>query len=1011
MLSGMLPKNPLLQLTAPRVAHTKKQIAECIWSRRGPVTVEFAGNAPDFVPLAEAKKRERAPVELPFHWGKLYDHGWFRLAFPEPVEPGDWLRWDDQGEGTLYVDGLPYAGWDTCHKEWPLPAGVTEAWMESLCLQRGIWGGKQDGLDAAGSRLVVAELVRRDDRYWKAFQDLDVLAEVAMDEAKRTGEQKPLRSLGAHYKAPVERASFLLRRLLRGLDDACNAWDAGGVEALLERTGQLFAELRYDGPGMRAVATGHAHIDLVWLWPERCGEYKAVHTFASANRLMELYPDFHFGYSQSASYEAVERRSPEMLETVRQRMEEGRWEAAGATYVESDTQIACGEGLVRAFLVGHEAFRKTVGASSRVLWIPDVFGYCGCLPQIMKECGVDYFFTTKLTWSTISRFPYSSFRWRGIDGTEVITHVTQACGYNSELRVDELREEELAYRQSDVHDEFLIPSGFGDGGGGPTAGHCERQIRYANLAGVPQTRWGRIDGFFEGLEVVRDDLPSYQGELYFEYHRGIFTTHHRLKAAFRGLERALREEEAVNSLRGAGPVTEHPWKRLIFAQFHDYIPGSSVWDVYAEGIPEMESLAAASRQRARVGLGDGGHEKVFNPLPFAVRWHGRDWIYRLGPLGGGGLEELEAERAPLLEAKAGYLANGEMEARFDEQGCLVELQSGGERVALSGPARLWTYPDNPHQYDCWDIDRQTLSLGRPVEETVTFEGSGTADGIAFVEYSHALGAASRVKTRYWLRPGETVLQVEHEVDWQETGTLVKMVVPTAYRGSHARFGAPFGSVRRAQQAGDAKAEAMFEVPASRWAVVTDDNEYRGLFAVTECKYGFSVRDGQMGISLLRAPQMPWVKRNRELARELPPSDFADNGQHVTVRYALGLYKSELAREAMPAALAESLYSEPIRCAGELPPSPLLGLEGGPSLLPVWCQPLADGFVLRLTETLGRNGECHVRLANGYAAERVDLSGNPVAAESGAEDGWDAARSTLRFVGHRVYSLRIRAAGS
>ncbi|MEI9999992.1 MAG: hypothetical protein WDO13_12960 [Verrucomicrobiota bacterium] len=203
--------------------------------------------------------------------------------------------------------------------------------------------------------------------------------------------------------------------------------------------------------------TGHAHIDLVWLWPEKTGEYKARHTFATMSRLIDHYPEFVFGYSQTASYDAVKRSAPKLADQVKKRIAAGRWDPVGALEVESDTLMACGEALARSFRLGQEGFRRLQGRPSRVLWIPDVFGYCGSLPQIMRQSGVDYFFTTKLTWSNINRFPYSSFRWVGIDGSEVVVHVTQENGYNQAVTAQELRTGAKAYRQSDVHDEFLAP--------------------------------------------------------------------------------------------------------------------------------------------------------------------------------------------------------------------------------------------------------------------------------------------------------------------------------------------------------------------------------------------------------------------------------------------------------------------------------------------------------------------------------------------------------------------------
>jgi len=284
--------------------------------------------------------------------------------------------------------------------------------------------------------------------------------------------------------------------------------------------------LRTDPQALDAVLTGHAHIDLVWLWPERVGEAKAVHSFATADRPIDMYPQFRFAYSQTASYAAVSRSAPTLHRRVLHRIGQKRWEASGAMEVESDMLPPCGEALARSFLLGQQAFAGLRGGKpSRLLWLPDVFGYAGCLPQLMRQTGVEYFFTTKMTWGAVTKFPYSSFVWRGDDGSEVVAHiVSQNFGYNGKTSLGELKGHAFGHRQSDVHHEFLAPTGYGDGGGGPTEEMCERARRVANLASLPRVKWGGVEPFFDRLAKLRAKLPTYRGECYLEYHRGVFTT-------------------------------------------------------------------------------------------------------------------------------------------------------------------------------------------------------------------------------------------------------------------------------------------------------------------------------------------------------------------------------------------------------------------------------------------------------------------------------------------------------
>jgi len=1003
----MLPENPLLQLTLPRVQNTLQQLERAIWERQGGGEITYFGSQAEFQPLEAVRKQRGESVALPFHWGRLYDHAWFQIQLSAPSEPGDYLRWNDRGEGTAYIDGVPYAGYDTCHKEWPLPPGTQTIWMEGLCLQRGIWGGEERGLTAQGALLEEVAILRRNEAVWDAYHDLKLLFDLALDEGRRQQPHQPLSTNGPGFKPPLISASFLLRRLLRGLDEATGAFDQHGLPGLAERLTALYGELRSSDPKLRARLTGHAHIDLVWLWTEACGEYKAVHTFANMSRLLAIYPEFRFGYSQPASYEAVQRRAPKLMDQVRQHIQEGRWETPGAGYVECDTLLACGEALARGIELGHRSFHEIAGQSSPVFWLPDVFGYTGCLPQILKETDTDYFFTTKLAWSTITQFPYSSFRWRGIDGSEVIAHIVRTHDYNCRGNITNLRDEADAYRQGDVHDEFLLPCGIGDGGGGPDADICERVRRVESLIGVPETGWGLINDFFHGLKQNEARLPTYQGELYFEYHRGTYTTHHDLKAAFRAAERGLQIREAAHCLTGQDPVEDHPWKRLIFAQFHDYIPGSSIWDVYREGVPELQQIATTQTDAAIKRLTGSGQAKpaLFNPLPQPVLAVAEAKLIALPPLSVTPLDTAPEHAAPAVVARDESLDNGRVHARLDSEGRLRELVVQGQAVRLEAPsAEIWAYPDNPHRYPAWDIDRQTLSLGQPLPLQTRRLASSPASSLgASIVFESSWGTASKLITTYSLRPDSSVLEIRHDLEWGEEKTLLKAIFHTGYQGCHARYGAPFGSVRRPQQAGDASAEAMFEVPGSRWAMVTDDNESEGLFIVTESKYGFSCRDGHLGLSLIRAAEVPCTRVDNAIHRHPPESFYSDTGQTSVIRYAVGRWSPDLRREEHPAALADSHFTTPLAVETSSAAglhAGFLGLQGGESLIPCWAKPLAPGqWVLRLQETLGRNGSCEVQLAPGYRMQRVDLSNRSLGAAADS-------LNRLEFSAYQIVSVRI-----
>ena len=1027
-LPSMLPLNPLLQLTPLRAQRGVARLAELIWHDSRPLRVEATAARPEHVPFAAARKFPRRAVRAGEAWGRLYDQRWCRVAIPGAARPehsrgtGRWLRWDEQGEATLFVNGMPFYGFDVAHRTCELPAGVREVWLECLCVQAAIWHPDAKGLGAEGNIFRGTELLRRDDEAWAAYHDLNCLYDFMLELRSREYPGVPRELFSQTQQPPLTDVSPLYRRLLRGLDTALDALDTTGVPALRRALASVYREMHDAAPLARAALTGHSHLDLVWLWTEQVGEGKAVHTFANANRLMALYPEFRFAYSQPASYEAVGRRSPELHRAVRARLRSGQWEATGGMYVESDSHVPCGEGLARAFQLGQESFKKLTGRRSRVLWLPDLFGFSACLPQLMRLSGVDYFFTTKTTWNTVNRFPHSSFVWRGPGGHAVVSHVTQGVQFNNTVSVEQLHTAARQNQQGDIHDEFLMPNGWGDGGGGPSEEMCERARRLSALRGLPALKWDQPAAFFDRLAAKRAKLPALDGEIYLEYHRGTFTTQSRVKSHFRDLERALQLREAALVATGAaapsprssqrdGDVASpskasadlaHAWRRMVFAQFHDYIPGSSIPEVYAKGLPELAQLARGLTAAAEKTLGAarGGDRCLFNSLPLARRCMVGGRVVDLPPLAGVRVADALVRGLPPVSVRGRTLSNGRVSARLDARGELAALSVDGRAVELSpGAGRLVTYPDHAANFGPWDIDRATLSLGQVANAPARITA-----GKDSLTVTRRIGAASTATVRYALEPGAGVLRITVELDWQEQDALLKLHFPTAYRGREVRCGTPFGSVLRPQLATTREAEAMWEWPMSRWATVSADGERAGLFVVTEAKYGLSCRDGDLAVTLLRTPRHVGFEEHGKaypahLSRLPKPATLhTDLGRH-TIRLALGFFDLAAPRAEQPAALAESLFIPPLAYRGAPRASAFGGLTGGETLIPHWAQPQGrDRWVLRLHEVSGQRGTAKLRLAPGWSARKVDLLGRSL--------GAPLLGGRLAFAPYEIVSLQV-----
>jgi alpha-mannosidase len=1009
----MLPSHHLSQLVPTRVKSAIRRLQLAIWTDVTPLPVQATEARSGQRSLAEAKCEPREPVAPNTFWGRLFDQRWCRVEPPGPAGENTWLNWKDQGEATLYVDDQPYFGLNVAHRHCRLPRGTREVWLQSSCVQSGIAHPEASGMDPGGSYFEGAFLCRRDDDAWGAYHDLKCLFDVFVDQRHREDPGVPLSPNVFGLMPEIDRIAPVYRRLLRAMDEAVDGLDRSGTAALRRRLADAYREFRADKTFMRCVLTGHAHLDLVWMWPERIGEIKAVNIFATADTLMDEYPELRFAYSQPASYEAVQRREPALFERVVRRIREGNWQATGAMYVESDTLMPCGEALARSFVLGQKGFATLAGKPSKLAWLPDVFGYSACLPQIMRLNGVDYFFTTKMTWNAINRFPYSSFIWRGNDGSEVVAHVSQDASYVTHMHVGNIKNPARAHRQADVHDEFLLPTGYGDGGGGVTHEMCERARRLGALPDMPAVAWDHPEAFFERLGARREALPVHQGECYLEDIRGMFTTHGNLKAAFRGLERALFVAEAVAAATGRTPGLDAAWKRLVFAQFHDYIPGSSVWDVYLEGVPELKLLAAGQLEHAGKALSaEGGGHCLFNPHPLEVRrWvahpeTGGKTFAVFPPLGGTPLAHASAAESPArVRVSERTVANDAVSFTLDAAGGIERLTWEGAGVPLRASiGRLAIYPDKAAYFEAWNIDRHVLALGglcdaRP--EITMFDEDGIRAGF---RVKRAVGRNSEATVEFALEAGSPLVHIAVELDWQEPEGLLKLLVPTRYAATNARFGAPYGSVLRPQVPGSLAAEAMWEVPFSRHLEVFDEGEREGLMLVTEAKYGAAVRDGVVGLSLVRSPRVPGFDAHASLAwpahlsRLKVPSAFSDIGRHG-IRLALGKYDIDAPRERQPAAVAETLFTPPLAYRGKAIPPPFAALSGGETFVPCWSVPVdAAAWVLRFHEVAGRRGTVQVVPSDGWLVREAAFNGEPANA-SGEGD-------QIHFTPYQVLSLRF-----
>lgn len=501
-------------------------------------------------------------------------------------------------ESLLFINGQPYQGVDSNHKEVFLPEDTAGSWLK---LQFRLWSG----LNGYGKAEPIEHRIAEAKLCWldEAADDLYYTSRAVLETVAQLEESRP-----EHHEllAALDRALLLID------------WSEPGSEIFYQSVALAADKLRQQLEAMPKHSSivvscvGHTHIDVAWLWRIKHTREKSARSFSTVLRLMEMYPEYLFLQTQPQLYEYLKEDYPAIYEQIQQRVKEGRWEAGGAMWLEADCNLASGESLVRQLLYGTRFLREEFGVECRYLWLPDVFGYSWALPQILQKSGIELFMTTKISWNQYNRMPHDTFKWRGIDGSEILTHfiTTPDPGtsegafyytYNGSVTPETVQGIWEAYQDKDLNQELLLAYGYGDGGGGVNREMLEMRRRLENMPGLPKVTTGRADEYFSRLQerIASTDryVHTWNGELYLELHRGTYTSQAANKRANRKLELRYRETEwmaVLNSLHHTdwGLYPRQPldqgWKIILRNQFHDIIPGSSIGEVYQDSKEEYE---------------------------------------------------------------------------------------------------------------------------------------------------------------------------------------------------------------------------------------------------------------------------------------------------------------------------------------------------------------------------------------------------------------------------------------
>lgn len=849
---------------------------------------------------ADTDSREWEPFEAEkMHWYGPDRHYWFRTTYTVPRELAGkpvWFcvrtqieEWDDgkNPQFLLFVNGEPLQGLDMFHREVLLAKSAVAGETYTLELQS------------------YTGILHHEFSLWGEVQEIDALIEKLYYDL-----WVPLSAFPRMEKEDKNRMDIeaVLNQTVNLLD-LRNPYSEEFYRTLQEASDYIDRALYSEMAGYReviATCIGHTHIDVAWWWTVAQTREKVSRSFATVLKLMEEYPGYKFMSSQPQLYVFLKERYPELFAKIKERVKEGRWEPEGGMWVEADCNLTSGESLVRQFMYGKRFFREEFGVDNRVLWLPDVFGYSGALPQIMKKCGIDYFMTTKLAWNQFNKVPNDTMRWRGIDGTEVLTHLITTLDvgqpvenffttYNGRLHPDAIIGGWKRYQNKDINNDILVSFGHGDGGGGPTREMLETSIRMEKgVKGLPMVRQEFARTYFEELEArVKENprLPVWEGEFYFEYHRGTYTSMARNKRANRKSEFGLMDLELLSVMAdGLLPYParelEEMWKKVLLNQFHDILPGSSIHEVYEVTKAEYQELTAQREklalERMKALAGEGRGITIFNTtgklrndivvLPDMTAEALADdagKVYPVQRTAGGGLAYVEGIPAkgyrtfapvPARESIVPFALEDDLHLEtpfyritLDQAGLFTSIyDKENEREVLKEDGRgnlLRMYEDKPMRYDNWDIDIFYTEKFWEADQVESMEWREIGAVRATLSLTRRI-SNSLIRQDIHFYGKSRRIDFETYVDWREHQHLLKVHFPLDIHTDEAAFDIQFGNLTRKIHQNTSWDKARFESCGQKWMDVSEG--HYGVSLLNDCKYGHSAKEGVIALTLIKS---------------------------------------------------------------------------------------------------------------------------------------------------------------
>ncbi|KAK1672846.1 glycosyl hydrolase family 38 domain-containing protein [Colletotrichum godetiae] len=925
-------------------------------------------------PDATASTNTYTPSKIGDSFGPSWSTHWFRVrvTIPEVMRQMDHLElhWDCSNEATVWTEtGEPLQGLTGRGErvEWILPEAFKDGdehvfYLEMACngmltnaAGEPIFKNNANG-DAIQPpdpnkifTLTKAEIVGVDLQARALHSDITVIHQAAEEFPEDSWEQHEALNIATRIINAFrvgDRASIVTARKIA---EEYLGPDVNSAQVFDVGTGEK---------GASVYAIGHCHIDTCWLWPWEETKRKVARSWLNQCDLMDRYPELNFACSQAQQFKWLKQLYPHAWTRVQSKVASGQFHPIGGCWVEHDTNIPSGESLIRQFLFGQRFFESNFGRRSTTCWLPDTFGQSSQMPQLCRQAGMNRFLAQKICFNNMNEFPHTTFNWVALDGSQVICHMPPAKTYCANATFGDVKRSMTQHKSLDQDHTSLLVFGKGDGGGGPTRPQLESLRRLRGLADttglLPRVHSGGTpDDFFDRLEKKAHTFPTWHGELYFELHRGVYTTQAQTKLNNRRAEILLRDVELLATIasvedrgyRYPKKEVDEMWEGVLLCQFQDCLPGTAIGmcyddsdkvyaNVFSIGNMLLKSIYSVLKINDISGNPTGTEKLVaLNTLGWPRKevittTNGKDLIAQ-----GAGTIITTREITPsetikplvtVKEVSPGIFVlenshftvtveNGTITSLLDRRAANREVLAAGSRAN-----QLVIFDDKPIYWQAWDVEvfhletREEVRGGRTavLEESPLRVSVVTETRVSEVSSVRSVVSLAAVVDGNEGQKGGAGLGVEctAEVDWHETMKFLKVEFPVDVRHHEASYDTQFGVIRRPTHYNTSWDMAKFEVCCHKYA---DLSEYGyGVSILNDSKYGFATVGNTMRLSLLRSSKAP--------------DDEADMGKH-TIRWAILPHRGPLGPETVRAAYE---FNNPLKVVSASGDSPLLKVGRG-----------------------------------------------------------------------------------